>query len=78
LGVEIEVRAAPSEGSREPARYGVTIVGRAEDPPLLLARARWRRYLRIFEEDWVPVEVGEALSEAARLSRFAVTQWRAE
>jgi hypothetical protein len=61
----------PSEGSRAPARYGVTIIGRVEDPPLLMARARWRRYVRTFEEDWSPREVGQALSEAARLSRFA-------
>ena len=77
-GVELEVLAAPSEGSRDPARYGVTIVGRVADPPLLLARARWRRYLRTFEEDWTPVEIGEAVSEAARLSRFAFTRWKAE
>jgi GNAT superfamily N-acetyltransferase len=77
-GVEIEVLAAPSEGSRVPVRYRVTVVGRVEDPPLLLARARWRRYLRTFEEDWMPAEVGEALSEVARLSRFALTQWPAE
>jgi GNAT superfamily N-acetyltransferase len=76
--VEIEVLAQPSEGSRAPARYGVTIVGRVEDPPLLLARARWRRYVRTFEEDWSPRDVGQALSEAARLSRFAVTRWQAE
>jgi len=77
-GVEIEVLAAPPEGSRDPARYSVIIIGRVEDPPLLLARARWRRYVRTFEEDWIPAEVGEALSEVARLSRFAVTQWKAE
>jgi hypothetical protein len=77
-GVEIEVLAAPSEGSRDPTRYNVTIVGRVEDPPLLLARARWRRYVRTFEEDWIPAEVGEALSEVTRLSRFEVTQWKAE
>jgi hypothetical protein len=76
--VEIEVLAQPSEGSRAPARYGVTVVGRVEDPPLLLARARWRRYVRTFEEDWSPRDVGQALSEAARLSRFAVTRWQAE
>jgi GNAT superfamily N-acetyltransferase len=77
-GVEIDVLAAPLEGSREPARYGVTIAGRVEAPPLLQARARWRRYLRTFEEDWMPAEVAEALSEAARLSRLAVTPWKAE
>lgn len=77
-GVEIEVLAAPSEGSRDPARYGVTLVGRVADPPLLVARARWRRCMRTFEEDWTPVEVGEALSEASWLSRFAVTEWKAE
>jgi hypothetical protein len=77
-GVEIEVFAAPSEGSRDPARYRVTIAGRVEAPPPLLARARWRRYMRTFEEEWMPAEVAEALSEAARLSRFAITQWRAE
>jgi GNAT superfamily N-acetyltransferase len=77
-GVEIEVLAAPSEGSRDPARYSVTIAGRVEAPALLLARARWRRYMRTFEEDWMAAEVGEALSGAARLSRFAITQWKAE
>jgi hypothetical protein len=77
-GVEVEVLAAPAEGSRDPARYGVALVGRVADPPLLVARARWRRYMRTFEEDWTPVEVGEALSEAAWLSRFAVTDWKAE
>lgn len=77
-GVEIEVLAAPVEGSVESARYGVTILGRLEDPPLLLARARWRRYLRTFDEDWTPSDVGCVLFEAARLSRFAVDHWRAE
>lgn len=76
--VEIEVLAAPSEGSRDPARYSVTIVGDVEDPPLLVARARWRRYLRTFKEDWVPAEVGEALLEVAQLTRFAVTEWKVE
>jgi hypothetical protein len=70
------VLAAPSEGSRAPARYGVTLLGRVANPRLLVARARWRRYMRTFEEDWTPVEVGEALSEAAWLSRFAVTDWK--
>jgi hypothetical protein len=76
--VEIEALAEPSEGSRDPARYGVTIVGRVANPPLLLARARWRRYVRTFEEDWTPLDVGQALSETARLSRFAVTRWQAD
>jgi hypothetical protein len=34
--------------------------------------------VRTFEEDWIPAEVGEALSEVTRLSRFEVTQWKAE
>jgi hypothetical protein len=72
------VLAAPSEGSRDLARYGVTLFGRVADPPLLVARARWRRYIRTFEEKWTPVDVGEALSEAAWLSRFAFTDWKAE
>jgi hypothetical protein len=76
--VEIELVAAPSEGSHDPARYGVFLVGRVADPPLLVARARWRRYMRTFEEDWTPVEVGGALSEAAWLSRFVVTDSKAE
>jgi GNAT superfamily N-acetyltransferase len=77
-GVDIEVLAEPVEGSRDPARYGVTIVGGVQDPPLLLARTRWRRYLRTFEEHWTPTDVVQALSEAARLSRFAVTDWKAK
>jgi hypothetical protein len=77
-GVEINALAAPTEGSVAPARYRVTLRGRLEDPRLLLARARWRRYLRTFDEDWTPLDAGQALFEIARLSRFAATQWQAE
>lgn len=75
-GIGVDVLAPPSSGSVDPARYAVTINGRVEDPQLLVARARWRRYLRTFEEDWTPAHAGEALFEAALFSRFDVTDWQ--